>query len=166
MDSEHIKDFPFYREQVQTQVPREWSQPSGVLDARHFSFQPCDIGRLLTGNQDSTYKWFYRKLRFNMSQTAHAYKIQAQLTSVSRSDEVSGMELGEPVRRVLKEADPEYPRFLTTPTLAFNGRSPRGHPPSWTRISSNTQQSKARKAGNTPKDTMLAISRRLTRKRN
>lgn len=52
------------------------------------------------------------------------------LTSVSRSEEESEAEVGEPVSRVLNETDPLKSRFLTNPTLTFNGCSPSGHPSS------------------------------------
>lgn len=51
-------------------------------------------------------------------------------TSVSRSEEESVEEEGEPVIKVLKESDPLNPRFLTCPALTFNGCSPSGHPSS------------------------------------
>ena len=52
------------------------------------------------------------------------------LTSVSRSEEETMEEVGEPVSKVLKETDPDKSRFLTNPTLAFSGLNPKGHPSS------------------------------------
>ena len=52
------------------------------------------------------------------------------LTSVSKSDEETVEELGEPVMKVLKEVEPEKSLFLTNPTLVFNGCKPRGQPSS------------------------------------
>ena len=54
-----------------------------------------------------------------------------KLTSVSRSEEA--VEVGEPVTKVLKEAEPaENSRLLINPTLALSGLSPKGHPSSYT----------------------------------
>lgn len=56
------------------------------------------------------------------------------LTSVSRSEEEMVEEVGEPVIKVLKEADPEKSRLLISPSLALSGLSPKGHPSSCTQI--------------------------------
>lgn len=56
------------------------------------------------------------------------------LTSVSGSEEEEkAVQVGEPVTKVLNEADPaEKSRLLINPTLAFSGRNPKGHPSSYT----------------------------------
>lgn len=57
------------------------------------------------------------------------------LTSVSKSDEESVEELGEPVSKVLNEIDPEKSPILANPILTFSGCKPRGHPSSCNQIS-------------------------------
>ena len=52
---------------------------------------------------------------------------------MSRSEEESVL-VGEAVSRVLKEADPERIRFLTSPTLKVTGCNPSGHPSSCSEI--------------------------------
>jgi hypothetical protein len=54
---------------------------------------------------------------------------------VSRSDEESVEEVGEPVIKVLNDLDPEKSPFLAIPTLAFRGCKPRGQPSSCNQIS-------------------------------
>jgi hypothetical protein len=53
------------------------------------------------------------------------------LTSVSKSDEESVEEVGEPVIKVLNDTDPEKSRFPAKPTLTFSGCNPRGQPSSY-----------------------------------
>lgn len=69
----------------------------------------------------------------------HSNKTEAsnekkEVTSVSRSEEESVEELGEPVSKVLKETEADKLRFLTNPTLALSGLRPRGHPSSYIKI--------------------------------
>lgn len=57
--------------------------------------------------------------------------VNVLLTSVSKSDEESVEEDGEPVSKVLNDIDPPFSLFLTNSILAFTGCSkPRGHPSS------------------------------------
>lgn len=63
------------------------------------------------------------------------------LTSVSKSDEESVEEVGEPVIKVLNETDPEKSLFLPKPTLTLIGCKPRGQPSSYNHIN----QKKSRK---------------------
>ena len=72
----------------------------------------------------------------------HSNKTEAsnekkEVTSVSRSEEESVEELGEPVSKVLKETEPDKLRFLTNPTLALSGLRPRGHPSSYIKNNNN-----------------------------
>lgn len=70
------------------------------------------------------------------------------LTSVSGSEEA--VEVGEPVIKVLNEAEPAENSLLINPTLALSGLSPKGHPSSYsqkpvTRVSSlRTNSTKAK----------------------
>jgi len=54
---------------------------------------------------------------------------------VSKSDEESVEEVGEPVIKVLNDIDPEKFWFLANPTLTFRGCKPRGQPSSYNQIS-------------------------------
>lgn len=47
---------------------------------------------------------------------------------MSKSDEESVEEEGEPVSKVLNDIDPELLPFLTNSILSFSGCKPRGHP--------------------------------------
>lgn len=53
---------------------------------------------------------------------------------MSKSDEESVEEVGEPVSKVLNDTDPENSSFLDKPTLTFRGCKPRGHPSSYSSI--------------------------------
>ena len=54
---------------------------------------------------------------------------------MSKSDEESVEEVGEPVIKVLNDIDPEKFWFLANPTLTFSGCKPRGQPSSYNQIS-------------------------------
>lgn len=54
---------------------------------------------------------------------------------MSKSEEESVEEVGEPVIKVLKDTDPEKSPFLANPTLALSGCKPRGQPSSYNQIS-------------------------------
>lgn len=60
--------------------------------------------------------------------------VSFSLTSVSRSDEESVEELGEPVSKVLNEIEPEKSPILANP-ITFSGCKPSGHPSSCNQIS-------------------------------
>lgn len=58
--------------------------------------------------------------------------LAVELTSVSKSEEESVEEVGEPVSKVLNDTDPKLsPWFLAKPALKFRGCKPRGHPSSY-----------------------------------
>lgn len=54
---------------------------------------------------------------------------------MSKSDEESVEEVGEPVIKVLNDTDPEKSLCLAKPTLTLIGCKPRGHPSSYNHIS-------------------------------
>lgn len=80
--------------------------------------------------------YFFSKKRKTWSCTARifgkAYFVlflrREILTSVSRSEEEMVEQVGDAVSKVLNEADPEISRLLISPSLAFSGLSPKGHP--------------------------------------
>lgn len=76
--------------------------------------------------------WFLGVFIYGPSLKKRKAAINRELTSVSRSEEESVDEIGEPVSKVLKECEPLRSRFLTSPTLTFSGCSPNGHPSSCT----------------------------------
>lgn len=100
--------------------------------------------------------WFLGVFIYGPSLKKRKAAINRELTSVSRSEEESVEEIGEPVSKVLKECEPLRSRFLTSPTLTFSGCSPNGHPSSCTYPYSNSIFNKWRKHQN-PKTHILCV---------